>query len=112
MKALEELVQSYAAGEPMLDIWRRYPDISEVEDALTDTFACKQVSAGFAEFARDQGWNAIAVLAEAPEHPLVDDHAWVRINVGWQSYDVDWTARQYSNLHTAAGRDEAVLALP
>ncbi len=112
MKALEELVQSYAASDPRLDIWRRYPDISEAGDALTDGFACRQVSEGFAEFAREHGWNAIAVLAECSEHPLADDHAWVRINHGWQSYDVDWTARQFHNLHAAAGRDHAVLRLP
>ncbi|MCB5280310.1 hypothetical protein [Arthrobacter sp. ES1] len=112
MTALEALVLSYAASDPRLDVWRRYPDIGEAEDAGTDTFACKQVSAGFAEFARERGWNAIAVLAEGADHPLADDHAWVRINDGSQSYDVDFTVRQYHNLHRAEGGDESVLALP
>jgi hypothetical protein len=112
MTALEGLVQSYAASDPRLDIWRRYPDISEAEDEFTDGFACEQVSAGFAEFARDRGWNAIAVLAEGPEHPMADYHAWVRIQGRDGSYDVDWTARQYHNLHAVHGRDETVLALP
>jgi hypothetical protein len=111
MTALEELVRAYAASDPRLDIWRRYPDVSEAEDALTDGFACKRVSEDFAEFARERGWNAIAVLAIGAEHPLADDHAWVRINHDGQSYEVDWTARQFHNLH-AAGRDEAVLRLP
>jgi hypothetical protein len=112
MTALGELVQSFAASDPRLDIWRRYPDISEAEDEFTDGFACEQVSAGFAEFARERGWNAIAVLAEGPEHPMADYHAWVRICEGPWSHDVDFTVRQYHNLHRAEGRDEAVLALP
>jgi hypothetical protein len=112
MTALDELIGAYAASDPRLDIWRRYPDISEAEDEFTDGFACEQVSAGFAEFARERGWNAIAVLAEGPEHPMADYHAWVRISDGAWSHDVDFTMRQYHNLHRAEGRDHAVLALP
>lgn len=111
MTALAALIGAYKASEPRLDIWRRYPDVSEVEDALTDSFACEQVSAGFAEFARAHGWNAIAVLAEGAEHPMADYHAWVRIQDGARSYDVDFTARQYHNLHRPEGRDHAVMAL-
>jgi hypothetical protein len=110
--ALDKLVGAYTASDPRLDIWRRYPDISEAEDEFTDGFACEQVSAGFAEFARKQGWNAIAVLAEGAEHPMADHHAWVRIQDGVWIFDVDFTARQYHNLHRIEGRDHAVLALP
>jgi hypothetical protein len=108
---LESLIGAYKVSDPRLDIWRRYPDISEAEDAITDGFACEQVSAGFAEFARGQGWNALAVLAEGAEHPMADYHAWVRVQDGAWSYDVDFTARQYHNLHRTEGRDRAVLAL-
>ncbi|MEO3931396.1 hypothetical protein WMO79_01095 [Micrococcaceae bacterium Sec7.4] len=111
MTALESLIGAYKASDPRLDIWRRYPDISEAEDQLTDGFACKQVSEGFAEFAWGQGWNALAVLAEGAEDPMADDHAWVRIRDGLWSYDVDFTARQYHNLHRPEGHDSAVLAL-
>ena len=111
MTALDRLVGAYVASDPRLDIWWRYPDISEAEDEFTDGFACEQVSAGFAEFARERGWNAIAVLAEGAEHPMADYHAWVRIRDGAWSYDVDFTVRQYHNFHRAGGRDHAVLAL-
>lgn len=110
MTALEALIEAYVASDPRLDIWRRYPDISEAEDAVTDGFACKQVSAGFAEFARDRDWNAVAVLAEGADHPLADEHAWVRITHLGRSYDFDWTARQYHDLHD--GCRDKVLALP
>ncbi len=112
MTALDRLVGAYVASDPRLDIWRRYPDISEAEDEFTDGFACEQVSAGFAEFARERGWNAIAVLAEGAEHPMADYHAWVRIQDEAWSYDVDFTVRQYHNLHRAGGRDHAVLQWP
>ena len=112
MTALEDLLAGFAAAEPCLEIWRRYPDITEAEDALTDSFACEAVSAAFAAYARSQGWQATGILAEGAEAPLVDYHAWVRLTLDGRSVDVDWTVRQYHNLHRAQGRDEAVLDLP
>lgn len=112
MTTLEDLLAGFAAAEPRLDIWRRYPDISEAEDALTDSFACEAVSALFAAYAGSQGWRAVTVRAEGAEAPLADYHVWVRLTCEGRSVDVDWTARQYHNLHRPEGRDEAVLALP
>jgi len=108
--ALTALIGAYIASEPRLDIWRRYPDVSGAEDELTDSFACIQVSAGFAEFARARGWEATVLLAEGAEHPMADHHAWVRILDARWYIDVDFTARQYHNLHRVEGRDHAVLA--
>lgn len=112
MTALEDLLAGFAAAEPRLEIWRRYPDITEAEDTLTDSFACEAVSAAFAAYARSQGWQAAGILAEGAEAPLADYHAWVRLARDGCSVNVDWTVRQYHNLHRAQGSDAAVLALP
>jgi hypothetical protein len=107
---IEELLEEYKGCSGKLDIWRRYPDITEEEDALTDSWACEHVSADFALFARRRGWGAVVIYAEEASEPLIDYHAWVRLTRGTESVDVDWTARQYHNLHKP-GHDEAVLAL-
>lgn len=112
MTALESLIGAYIASDPRLDIWRRYPEVSEAEDEVTDSFACIQVSSGFAEFARARGWDATVLLAEGPEHPMAGHHAWVRIRDARWDYDVDFTARQYHNLDRVEGRDPAVLRQP
>jgi hypothetical protein len=109
---LQELLDNYAKSDPRLDIWRRYPDISEEEDAYTDRWACEAVSDEFAVFARRHGWDAVVIFAEEAEKPFADYHAWVRLSRGTDTYDVDWTARQYHNLDNEEGHDEAVLTLP
>lgn len=108
---LVALLTAFIDSDPRLDIWRRYPDISEAEDDYTDTWACGQVSAEFAAFARNRGWDAAVVHADDPEHPLAFDHAWVRLTRDGV-IDVDWTARQFHNLHVIGGHDPAVLGMP
>lgn len=112
MTELKDLLDEYKQRRVSLDIWRRYPDITEEEDAYTDSWACEHVSAEFASFASTRGWVAVVVCAEMAETPFADYHVWVRLTRGTESFDVDWTARQYHNLHDPDGHDEAVLALP
>jgi hypothetical protein len=108
---LEKLLNAYIESDPRLEIWRNYPDISEAEDDYTDRWACEQVSAEFAAFARSNGWDAVVLRGENPEAPMAFDHAWVRVTRDGVVSDVDWTARQFHNLFCVS-RDPAVLALP
>ncbi|QOD06042.1 hypothetical protein [Pseudarthrobacter sp. BIM B-2242] len=110
--AIAALLNTFIDSDPRLDIWHRYPDISETEDDYTDGWACEQVSAEFAAFARKHGWDAVVVHADDPKHPLAFDHAWVRLTRDGSALDVDWTARQFHNLHDSDGNDPAVLTLP
>lgn len=61
--ALVSLLTAFIDSNPRLDIWRRYPDISEAEDEATDTWACGQVSQQFAAFAREHRWDAVVIRA-------------------------------------------------
>lgn len=113
MTLLEQLIAEYKDGKPAADIWRRYPDITEAEDAQTDTWACEQVSSDFAAFARERGWDAVVVFAEDSPTPFTDYHAWVKLTYSdGTTAAVDWTARQYHNLKQESGHDPAVLNLP
>lgn len=109
---LLDLLNAFIASEPRLDIWRRYPHITEAEDNATDTWACVQVSEQFAAFASARGWEAAVVHADDPELPLAFDHAWVRLTRDGAAHDIDWTSRQFHNLFVADGRDPNVLTLP
>lgn len=111
-EGVAELTAAFAASDPRLDLWRRWPDVSADEDALSDRFACRQVAEAFTAFARSHGWTAVTVAAEEAEHPFADYHFWTRLILGADLVDVDWTARQYHNLHEVAGRDPKVLDLP
>lgn len=109
---LISLLNAYIASDPRLAIWRDYPDISEEQDNDTDIWACEEVSAQFAAFARSLGWAADVVRGEGAEHPLVFDHAWVRLTRSGVVTDIDWTARQFHNLFVPDGHDPAVISLP
>lgn len=91
-------VEAYAATEPRLDVWRRYPHVSDEEDAFTDTWACGNVSLEFVQFARSHGLNAIVVEGERSRHPWGVDHMWSRIRIADHPIDIDWTVRQMHNL--------------
>ncbi|HEX9227582.1 MAG TPA: hypothetical protein VF885_13140 [Arthrobacter sp.] len=105
------LLSAYINADGRLGIWRDYPDVSEEQDHFTDGWACEEVSAQFAAFARSFGWDAVVIHGEDAEHPLAFDHAWVRLTRDGVVSDVDWTARQFHNLHTVS-HDPAVLTLP
>lgn len=105
-----KLAEDFKESDPRLDIWRRYPDISEDEDDYTDSWACSEVSGEFAEFAREQGWEARTVLVDA-EAAFADQHVWVELRRGRQTVAVDWTARQYHNL-LEISRDPVVMNAP
>mgnify|MGYP000567511529 CR=1 FL=1 len=104
------LLDGFVSSNPKLDIWRRYPDISEDEDDATDEWACAEVSGEFAEYAQSQGWEAEVVEAVS-EHPMADEHVWVHLHRGGQVTAVDWTARQYHNLEEIS-RDPKVMGAP
>lgn len=112
MDELLTLLNAYIDSDQRLQIWRFYPDITELQDEYTDQWACEQVSAEFAAFARARGWDATVVRGTNPEHALAFDHAWVRLTRDGKTTDVDWTARQFHNLFEPAGRDRNVLSLP
>lgn len=95
--ALLDLIEQFIASDERLDIWRRYPYVTEEEDDATDTFACESVSQAFAAFARDHGWTAFPMRIPW-ERADADDHWWVRLADADGVYDVDFTARQYHNL--------------
>lgn len=108
--AADALFASFTASDPRLDIWRRYPDITEEEDKSTDRWACGEVSAEFADHAADQGWETEIVEADA-DNPWADRHVWVHLHRDGQTIAVDFTARQYHNLNEIS-RDPVVLAAP
>jgi hypothetical protein len=109
---LIDLFRSYIAASPRLGIWRRYPYITEADNDYTDSWACEQVSAEFAAFARKAGWEADIIRGTDPEEPFAFDHVWVRLTSAGVVSNVDWTARQFHNLHKPEGHDPSVLALP
>lgn len=112
LEELRSLLGAYINADGRLQIWRDYPDITEGQGNFTDSWACEEVSAQFAAFARSFGWDAVVIHGKDAEYPLAFDHAWVRLTRAGAVSDVDWTARQFHNLHDADGHDTAVLALP
>lgn len=110
--ALAELLSGFRAATPRLEIWRRYPDISEAENDTTDLWACAEVSAEFSAYAAARGRTAETVTVLA-DHPLADEHVWVQLHNPCTAdiTAVDWTARQYHNLHVLSS-DPRVLAAP
>lgn len=111
-KELQSLLGTYIESDPRLGIWNRYPDVSDADDAYTDTWACEQVSSEFTAFARSHGWDAEWIRGADPENPLAFDHSWVRLTRDAFVVDVDWTARQFHNLNVVYGYDSDVLSLP
>lgn len=112
---LGALLAAYPEHDRRLDIWRRYPDISEEENDFTDYYACKTICEEFAAFAREKGWKAVIIAAEGAKHPHADYHYWVRLTPPWTDAaiaDVDWTARQFHNLEVPEGHDPVVLNRP
>jgi microcystin degradation protein MlrC len=109
---LKQLIAEYRKCRPIVDIWRRYPDITPGEDAQTDSWACEEVSRSFADFAKRRGWDAVFIYAEDADVPFTDYHAWVQLTQDGVTRAVDWTARQYHNLHQVDGHDPAILDLP
>lgn len=113
MTPLEALLQAYKEHAPQVDIWRRYPDVTEQEDDATDQWACDEVSRSFAAFARTRGWDAVIIHCSEAENPWADYHVWVRLTrPGTPTVDVDWTVRQYHNLPVEGGHGPDTQSLP
>lgn len=107
---LAELLTAFQEQEPLLDVWRRYPEITEPEDSMTDSWACEGVTRDFVEFAQANGWEARAYKVAAT-NPHADLHTWAIIYRDDEEWAVDWTARQFHNLN-ADELDPAALAAP
>lgn len=92
--------------QPMADVWSRYPAVSELENDATDEVACQTMSDWFAGTMP----GALVVVGSASPFPLVGEHVWVTLSyAGW---NVDWTARQFHNLHDPAWEAHADLPCP
>lgn len=91
---LTGLLAVFRAENPQLSIWERYPNISDEEDAWTDSRACGYWSRRFTEFCRVRGVDAVALFADDAEEELAGEHCWTRVD----GVNVDWTARQFHNL--------------
>lgn len=92
-----------------VSIWQRYPDVTEAEDARTDTMACEGMSTAFADLLLQYEANHVAlVYADNADASLVGSHVWVRFG----RWNVDWTARQYFNLEHPHNPEHADLPCP
>lgn len=111
-RRLNELLLAFRRSQPDLGIWERYPDVSAAEDARTDTYACDQLSALFTDFCLAQGVAAVRVSADGALQAFADYHLWTRVFVDGESFDVDWTARQYHNLQQPPVPEHADLPCP
>lgn len=83
----------------MLSVWRLYPYVSEADDQATDYWACRQASELFVAFLSERGMTARLVLGVDAEAPFLGYHWWVRVDCPLATANVDWTARQFHNLH-------------
>jgi hypothetical protein len=101
---LAALAAAYRA-EPMLDLWARYPYVSEAEDESTDHFACWHASVSAIAVLREHGFDAVLVYAHEAHDAEVGAHYWIRVRRAWVDggdVDVDLTARQMHNLEFPA----------
>jgi len=92
-------MREFPAVYRMLTVWRHYPDVTMDEDTATDRWAAKQASAAFVEFLGTYNIGARMVIGIDSREPLHDYHWWVRIDCPLATVNVDWTARQFHNLH-------------
>lgn len=100
---LHDLLIRFVVSEPMADVWRRYPDVTEAEDEATDGCACVSMSERFAALS-----GGTVIVGEDPDTGWSDRHAWTRV-AGW---NVDWTARQFHNLEHPPSPAHADLPCP
>jgi hypothetical protein len=96
--ALRTALRWFPGTNDMLDIWRRYPDVTEDEHEATFRWACRQASDLFVGFLAERGIAARVVLAARAYAPFHDYHWWVRADCAAGTVNVDWTARQFHDL--------------
>lgn len=99
MDELAAAINSFEAATPNIAIWKRWPAVTEAEDALTDSWACESVSVEFASHLTANGIPARLVRAvECLDFSMHDSHTWVRGHLPEGDIDIDWTARQFHDL--------------
>ena len=106
---LGRILARFEREEPWLDIWRRYPHLTDEEHEATDAYACKSVSEALAKFLRAEGMPVGLVHARDALHPMHDEHYWVRV---FGSVNVDYTANQFHNLEHPPAAEHADLPWP
>lgn len=109
---LDDVVASFRAAHPLLDAWSRWPDVTDDEYLSIDTFECIQVAEAFTAHARAAGLPATVVTTAPDEDALDGFHAWTVLTLADGAVGVDWTARQFWNLHEPARPEHADLPCP
>lgn len=115
---LSDVVVRFMAGRhaAMLDIWRRYPYISDAEDARTDRWACMSASRAFTKLANQmRPGSAFTVRGDDAEAAFLGEHFWsVFTPADWGGVPVavDFTARQFHNLDGTAGQEALRVSWP
>lgn len=90
---LDGALLRFAQREPLVDVWRRVPDIDDGED----NEACETLAPRFTAYALEHDLDARTIKAQF-DRPFVDTHAWTAIRVADDVINVDWTARQFHDL--------------
>lgn len=94
---------------PRVDIWSRYPYVTEEDDESTYSGGYDEMSTAFADvIAQYHGRQASLVYGDDPQLPFVGKHSWVR----YGRYSIDWTARQFYNLEQPPNPAHADLPCP
>lgn len=109
---LTAALDAFAASEPRIDIWRRYPHITEYEDEATDDYACDQVSRQLAVFLAARDFDVQVTVAGEADHPMACEHVWVTVSTPAGPLNVDFTARQYHNLEHPPAPEHQNLPCP
>lgn len=109
---LDALIESFPAEHPMVDVWKRWPDVSMDEFTAADSWECVHAAHDFAEHVRAAGFEATAVVGKDSEQPFDEFHAWTVITEAGGLTAVDWTARQFYNLQEPPAVEHADLPCP
>lgn len=109
---LAGLIERFPGDQPMVDVWRRWPDVTEAEYVAADTWECVHAAQAFAEQARAAGFTATVVIGKDSEQPFDEVHAWTVITGADGLTAVDWTARQFYNLQEPPAVEHADLPCP
>ena len=94
--SLERAVNEFFEHNEYAREWAVYPDVTEEMDETMP--ACHGMSEEFVRFLRARGFRAEVIEADQSLHPDADYHRWARVSVRDDTFNVDWTARQYHNL--------------
>lgn len=103
-------ITEFSETNEYVPYWERYPHIPpEIDETLP---ACFTLSEQFTRFARDHDLDAVTIEASHALDELVDIHRWTRVSDGETLFNVDWTARQFHNLHWPPAPEHQDLPCP